>query len=120
MTPLMHLIGHVETTSSKPVIPERELLIATLERAVLDYYGSDPLLRLEAEDWLFGDADSLEPFSFDWTCDHLRLNPFALRERIKHLHIPNDVAQAHRWIRTKVQSRDALISGSPLPMKMTS
>ena len=91
-----------------PIIPERELLVATLDRAVLDYYGTDLLLRAEAEDWLFGESDPTEGFSFEWICDHLHLTSTALRKRILRLCIPANVSQAHRWIRTKVQSRDAM------------
>ena len=58
--------------------PEKNLLVAMLERALLDYFGNQPAEREEADAWLFNDADESEEFSFPWICSELELN----RERV--------------------------------------
>jgi hypothetical protein len=65
--------------------PETSLLIAILERAILDYAGNykEPWrrknIKAEAESWLFewDDEDTAieHPFSFPWVCEQLNLNP---------------------------------------------
>ena len=57
--------------------PERRLLLAILERALLDLVGNDERESLESEDWLFSDmapSHPYEPFSFPWICEQLDLN----------------------------------------------
>ena len=46
--------------------PERRLLLAILERAILDYVGNDSKEVLEAGDWLFTDGEqkAMPAFSF--------------------------------------------------------
>jgi hypothetical protein len=98
------LFGVKEFAGARPIIPERELLLATLDRAVLDYHGSESGARRQAGNWLFGESDSAMPFSFEWTCACLEAEPAALRNRIRQLRMPQAVAQAHRWLRRKVRS----------------
>ncbi len=56
--------------------PERNLLMAVLERAILDYIGNDQKEAQDAGDWLF--RDITEPtyyeFSFPWLCQELDLD----------------------------------------------
>jgi len=56
--------------------PERRLLLAILERAILDYVGNDKREVEEAEAWIFGDlADpKYSEFSFSWLCQELDLD----------------------------------------------
>lgn len=93
-------------SSSQSYTPERELLIATLDRAVLDFHGNNQEDLKDAQDWLFNELDSGDIFSFNWICEHLGVNPGAVRIRILNLDIPRTVSQAHRWLRNKVQSED--------------
>lgn len=90
--------------------PEKELLIAILDRAVLDYCGREGELHDKAKEWLFSDPDFENAFSFAAICDHLKLNPIAVRERIIKLNIPKNVSQSHRWLRSKVQKKRRALS----------
>ena len=100
-----------ETTSTKEyrgavsASPERELLIAALDRAVLDYFGAKGEIQLDADEWIFGDADASEAFTFDWVCEHLGLSASAVRLRIRSHRKPGSNSQVYSWIRKKVQSR---------------
>lgn len=63
--------------------PERRLLLAMLERAILDYVGNDPREIQGSSDWLFGDdGDSGREFSFDWVCEQLDLDPKTIADCI--------------------------------------
>jgi hypothetical protein len=66
--------------------PERRLLLAILERAILDYVGNDSVEVVEAETWLFGgdddDSDN-DLFSFPGICRELDLDPITVAARIK-------------------------------------
>jgi hypothetical protein len=99
------MISVKDFSTVKHITPERELLIAVLDRAVLDFCGREGELHLRAKEWIFGEdeIDSDHSFSFNVICEHLGLNPSALRERILTLKIPKNVSQAHRWLRSKVQ-----------------
>ena len=57
--------------------PERNLLVAILERAILDYVGNNEREVFEAETWLFSNSDDRDDgeFSFDWICQELDLDP---------------------------------------------
>lgn len=65
--------------------PERRLLLAILERAILDYVGNDPREVTEAEEWLFGHLESgrRHQFSFAWICEQLDLDTKKIAEKIK-------------------------------------
>ena len=65
--------------------PERMLLLAMLERAILDFVGNDRKEALAAEEWIFSDEDSplAEPFSFAWVCKELDLSPSSVAQMIK-------------------------------------
>lgn len=66
----------------KPTLPERNLLVAMLHRALLDYFGSRQLDREDAEEWLFEESDERDAFSFEWVCAQLDLNPNDVLTRI--------------------------------------
>ena len=56
---------------------ERNLLMAILERAIIDYVGNSRKEANDAEEWMFGEgSDSLYiDFSFAWVCHQLDLDP---------------------------------------------
>jgi hypothetical protein len=60
--------------------PERRLLLAILERAILDFVGNE-----EAEDWLFNspDAGIRSQFSFQWLCEQLDLDHAKIAKKIR-------------------------------------
>jgi hypothetical protein len=65
--------------------PERRLLLAILERAILDYVGNDPREIEEADQWLFGgvDNETTQQFSFAWVCEQLDLDAPKIAEKIR-------------------------------------
>lgn len=68
--------------------PERRLLLAVLERAILDFVGNDSRELEEANDWIFGDDGALHSgaapqFSFRWICQELDLDPAKIMETIR-------------------------------------
>lgn len=72
--------------------PERRLLLAILERAILDYVGNDPREIEEAQAWLFEVEEGFEPtagsktlFSFAWVCDQLDLDVRDISRKIKQM-----------------------------------
>jgi hypothetical protein len=71
--------------------PERRLLLAILERAILDYVGNDTREVQEAEQWLFGDNEhynehcSTSQFSFGWLCEQLDLDPIKIANHIRSM-----------------------------------
>jgi hypothetical protein len=64
--------------------PEERLLHAVLERAARDFLGTRELDIHSAKEWLFDcDDDAIkDPFSFDWICEHLSIQPDDFRRRI--------------------------------------
>ncbi len=67
--------------------PERLLILAMLERAILDYVGNDKKEALEAEEWLFGEIDDIdpEPYTFTWVCRELELSPRSVAQMIREM-----------------------------------
>jgi hypothetical protein len=65
--------------------PERMLLLAVLERAILDFVGNDSKEAQLAEEWIFAPslADNAEPFSFPWICRELDLSPSSVSKIIR-------------------------------------
>jgi hypothetical protein len=57
--------------------PERNLLLAVLRRAVLDYRGSEPEVARAAREWFSESLNEPFPsqFSFPWVCDQLDIAP---------------------------------------------
>ena len=77
----VNVIGVPNMTGS----PERRLLLAILERAILDYVGNDQREVEEAEEWLFGDTESVpyDRFSFAWICEQLDLDLNKITSKIR-------------------------------------
>lgn len=88
------------------MIPERELWLAVLYRAICDLAGSfllpadhssQPLIRSHAESWLL--SPRTDEGSFIWICDHFDLDPASVRRRAfalsgpqfkrRHRHVPS-------------------------------
>jgi len=67
--------------------PERRLLLAILERAILDFVGNEPKEVEEAERWLFGEPDqeSSSQFSFAWVCEQLDLDTSKIAGKIRSM-----------------------------------
>lgn len=64
--------------------PERRLILAVLERAMLDLAGNDKKEIAEAEAWLFDSPEAPYPqFSFPWICEHLDLDHDDILKKIK-------------------------------------
>ncbi|RIL07512.1 MAG: hypothetical protein DCC75_09965 [Proteobacteria bacterium] len=67
--------------------PERRLLLAVLERAILDYVGNDAVECKAAEEWLFSESDEeeMDEFTFLWVCQQLDLNAKQIAATIKRM-----------------------------------
>lgn len=73
-----------------PYSPEHCLLLAVLERAVLDANGVNlkgiadaNTVKLKARFWLsYRSTVPHEPFSFEWICEMLDLNAKKLRQKL--------------------------------------
>ena len=67
--------------------PEKKLMVAVLERAVLDYVGNEPRETEQATTWIFEDLYEEEPtsFSFPWICHQLDLDKHNIARKIKQL-----------------------------------
>ena len=64
--------------------PERNLMMAMIERAILDYVGTDSKEAEAASEWIF-DTECELPFSFNWVCRELDLDPVKVAKDIKAL-----------------------------------
>ena len=62
--------------------PERNLLMAMLERAILDYVGNDKKESDDARQWIFGSNHPYEEYSFAWVCSELDLDPARISDTI--------------------------------------
>lgn len=66
--------------------PERRLLAAMLERAILDFVGNDSKEIEEAEEWLFGSFEQpYAPFTFPWLCQELDLDIKQVKQDIHRM-----------------------------------
>ena len=106
---LMHFAQHFSSSSQKSdpnfALPEHDLLLAVLDRSVLDYHGSSRALRKDAAEWLFNDKGSYNKgeFSFEWVCEQLGIEEESVRASIKRLNLKNKAPQGQRWLRKKVK-----------------
>lgn len=64
--------------------PEQRMLLAMVERAVLDITTADLDGQQSAIHWFFveDDPDLLRPFSFDWTADLIGIEPISFRKKL--------------------------------------
>ncbi len=67
--------------------PERRLLLAILERAILDFVGNDLREIAEAEEWIFSynDISTAGNFSFSWVCEQLDLDRNKISQKIRSM-----------------------------------
>lgn len=68
--------------------PERRLLLAILERAILDYVGNDERERDEANIWLFETPDNEEqefPITLSDICEALDIDLETVRRRVREM-----------------------------------
>ncbi len=66
---------------------ERNLLAAVLARAICDAFGSADVekhIRRTARQWIFGVNDPSKPFSFEWVCHSLEIDPQELRRMLRN------------------------------------
>lgn len=66
--------------------PERNLLMAILERALLDLVGNEDRQVEDAREWFFGDEPEIlmqEEFSFPWICEQLDLDTNKVAAQVK-------------------------------------
>lgn len=61
---------------SRPKSPERNLMVAIIERAVIDLRGHQEYYALAARRWF--ESSSLTEFSYQWICQALELDAEAL------------------------------------------
>jgi hypothetical protein len=69
---------------NEPSIPEKKLLVAIIQRALIDYSShtrSTPYLQYTAAAWLF--SSSRELMSLHWICGYLSEDPQGLQEAIQ-------------------------------------
>lgn len=87
-----------QITERKKSFPERNLLVAMLERALLDYFGNQTIEKDEAEEWLFDDgATEDEDFSFPWICAHLELDRERVLDRLLEMKPTGQISAGHWW-----------------------
>jgi hypothetical protein len=73
-------------SNGSPSSPERRLLLAILERAILDLVGNDSKEVEEAEDWLFAESEvPYAIFSFGWLCEQLDLDRVKIAQKIRSM-----------------------------------
>lgn len=87
-SPLLGVDGEGQEFAGAPNMtgtPERRLLLAVLERAILDFVGNEPKEIEEAERWLFDELDhpSAGQFSFSWVCEQLDLDSCSIAKKIR-------------------------------------
>lgn len=75
-------------------LPERALIKAVLERAILDAVNGDEG-AVNAYDWItrWCDEDRAQPMSFVWICLHLDLDPGRTRDAVVRLRTGDDEEQ---------------------------
>jgi hypothetical protein len=76
--------------------PERNLLVAMIQRAIFDYMGNREFDRDSAAEWLFDDTENSDLFSFQWVCSQLDLEPQAITSRVKQM-TPRESMHCQRW-----------------------
>ncbi len=66
--------------------PEKGLLAALLERAILDLVGNDQREVEAAQEWIFDEtADEDTRFSFSWVCNQLDIDHALFSSKIRCL-----------------------------------
>lgn len=85
MTAINDPLSYLSEAPNETGSPERMLLLAILERAILDFVGNDVKEAECASEWLLSneDFDNNEPFTFAWVCRELDLSPKMVSDTIK-------------------------------------
>ena len=81
---LIDIIDNQEVTEDMP--PEKRLLIAMVQRAIVDYIAPEKgkaYLQYDAGAWLFAAKNPSKPFSLYWVCEVLSVDPDHLYKRIQ-------------------------------------
>jgi hypothetical protein len=87
--------------------PERNLLVAILTRAILDFVGNEAKEIEAAEDWIFEEPErsgAINPYSFRWICQHLDLDYTHIADKIKAMPKRGNRRVAP-WYFTKTEQR---------------
>jgi hypothetical protein len=66
--------------------PERRLLAAVLQRSITDFLTGDGEVKESAEDWLFGEDDISDAFSFSYICEALDFHKEELLKAVRRQH----------------------------------
>ena len=61
-------------------VPERELIAAVLERALLDYTDVSCVEGMDAQFWIY--SNETRPWSYVWCCAVLDIDPDAIRDQL--------------------------------------
>ena len=79
----------LNATNENRGTPERNLLMALLERTILDFVGNDEKAVESAEEWVFADLEDpdshKQAYSFIWTCNELDLDPGMIAQAIESM-----------------------------------
>ena len=75
----------ITSSASTAGSPERQLLMAILERAVLDFVGNNVKEIEEAREWIFAELEetALDEFSFAWVCQQLGIDPVQIARKVE-------------------------------------
>lgn len=87
-------------------LPEKDLLVAVLDRAALDFHSKNKSLSEVAREWIFENTHRENSFSFNWVCNHLNLKSHLIRNKILELSLDTSVSQRQRWLRRKVRNAE--------------
>ena len=76
---------NVQQQRDSGFVPERNLLLAVLRRAILDLQGGDRELAEAAREWFQEGLETQDPleFSFSWICQELGLRPDLVFENVQ-------------------------------------
>jgi hypothetical protein len=87
--------------------PERNLLMAVLERAILDYVSQHEKDSQEAGAWIL-DVENEAVFSFNWVCRELDLDPIKVADDIETLPKRTNKHIAPWYTKNHVQEETAI------------
>ncbi len=76
--------------------PERNLLVAMIQRAIFDYMGNREFDRESAAEWLFDGTGDSDLFSFEWVCAQLDLEPEVITSKVRRM-TPRESLHCQRW-----------------------
>ena len=83
---------------------ERSLLVAVLQRALFDYFGNRSIEKQSAAEWLFGEDNLTEAFSFQWVCSQLDLDPEMILKSIQAMKPRKGLTTQQWWGQQRLPS----------------